>query len=29
MWTGELELLHHAFELDRIFLVEHRERMMR
>src|SRR5215467_2743910 len=27
--TGELELLHHAFELDRILLVEHRERVMR
>src|SRR6516164_5834828 len=26
--TGELELLHHAFELDRILLVEHRERVM-
>src|SRR5262249_19894642 len=26
---GELELLHDAFELDRILLVEHRERVMR
>jgi hypothetical protein len=27
--AGELELLHDAFELDRIFLIEHRERVMR
>src|SRR5262245_26185977 len=27
--TGELELLHHAFELDRILVVEHRERVVR
>src|SRR6478672_3529500 len=26
--TSELELLHHAFELDRIFLIEHCERVM-
>src|SRR5262249_27349546 len=27
--TSELELLHHAFELDRILLVKHGERWMR
>src|SRR4030088_1552355 len=29
MRAGELELLHHPLELDRIFLIEHRERVMR
>src|SRR5262249_427229 len=29
MWAGELELLHQSFELDRFFLVKHRERMLR